>query len=329
MGKGCKGVFLTCNRQPLDACNEFINLLDRYLEEYGSPATAKTAKDEAQSCVAEDVAAGISAELASMSERAKRFQVHSQLLPGVVFIRFTLEDDVPSELCHGLLKCALEHPGKYSCRHASRLLPIDTCAHPSLDDLTATTKQLCSQTLQYSNAALGTYSDPPVSATEKKKENVDKIQAPAASETDCKQAAATAPDTNGSKEAAETQAPEVQEKTKPPEGESSTDVPIPPAPVTEIKGTWACAFSSRGFGTVKKQQVLDLVSHEVGKNYKVDINNAQHTFLVEVNPYFFGVSVVKDYGRLFRYNLHRCCHPEEEEKEEKKEQAKTPQTTKS
>ena len=29
MGKGCKGVFLTCNRRPLDACNEFINILDR------------------------------------------------------------------------------------------------------------------------------------------------------------------------------------------------------------------------------------------------------------------------------------------------------------
>ena len=53
---------------------------------------------------------------------------------------------------------------------------------------------------------------------------------------------------------------------------------------TEIKGTWACAFSSRGFGTVKKEAVLDLLAHEIGRTYKVDITNAQHTFLVEVNP---------------------------------------------
>ena len=29
VGRGCKGVILTCNRQPLDASNEFINILDR------------------------------------------------------------------------------------------------------------------------------------------------------------------------------------------------------------------------------------------------------------------------------------------------------------
>ena len=52
----------------------------------------------------------------------------------------------------------------------------------------------------------------------------------------------------------------------------------------DIKGTWACAFSSRGFDTLKKTQVLELLTREVGPAYKVDISKAEHTFLVEVNP---------------------------------------------
>lgn len=327
IGKGCKGVFLTCNRQALDASNEFINLLDRYLEEYGSSDTAEKAKVEAESCVAEDVAAGISAELASMMDHAKRFQVHSQLLPGIVFIQFTREDDVPSDLCHGLLRCALENPGKYSCRHASRLLPMDICAYPSLESLAAVIKRLCSETLQYSNAALGIYPDPPVSAKEKVEKETDANPKPSATsetETNSKDAAAAASEENGRKEAAETQEPEEQETTKQTEGKSTSAALMPSPEETEIKGTWACAFSSRGFRTVKKEQVLDLMTLNVGKNYKVDINNAQHTFLIEANPYFFGVSVVRDYGRFHRYNLHRCCHPEEEENEKKQMQNKTP-----
>ena len=50
-----------------------------------------------------------------------------------------------------------------------------------------------------------------------------------------------------------------------------------------------------------------------------------------VAQYFFGVSLVRDYGRLFRYNLHRCCHPEAEEagKEEINQQHKQTLTPKS
>ena len=50
------------------------------------------------------------------------------------------------------------------------------------------------------------------------------------------------------------------------------------------RGSWACAYSSRGYKTIKKEEVLQLLTSAVGAAYRVDINNAQHTFIVEVNP---------------------------------------------
>lgn len=53
-------------------------------------------------------------------------------------------------------------------RHASRLLPVDVCANPCLEDLAAATKELCSSSLPFSNAALGVYPDRPAPAKAEK-----------------------------------------------------------------------------------------------------------------------------------------------------------------
>ncbi|OEH77708.1 hypothetical protein cyc_07925 [Cyclospora cayetanensis] len=272
VGKSCKGVFLTCNKQPIDACKEFLNILDRYLEEYSTCSRLEGREGEALNkgngehdagnrCNADAVAAGLFDELRSLSDKRKRFEVHQQLLPGVVFIRFTDPSDIPSEICHGLLHVARKHPGKYSCRYASRLLPVDVCVGPALDALEAELRSLCALKLPLSNAATKSYPDRELASGD--------LQVAPAETAD----AAAAP------EHAET----------PLSGSS------PHPALTLPLETWACAFSSRGFGTVKKEQVLEVLTREVGRAYKVDIANAT------------------DYGCLYRYNLHRCCHPEAEE----------------
>ncbi|KAL8429604.1 hypothetical protein Efla_007461 [Eimeria flavescens] len=302
VGRSCKGVILTCNRQPHEACKEFLNLLERPAVADQTDSMCSLAATELMSwllaallrrlvpgrqlprcfsaqpriesqladfcreregelCIADDVAVGISAELESMASRTKRFQVYSQLLPGVAFIRFTREEDVPSAICHGLLRRALENPGLYSCRHASRVLPVDVCSSPAYSDFAAAARRLCKRALPLSAAALGL-------------DGADGGEPAAAA------AAAAAPKTVESSsvdkaEGASAGSPEEESESssRGVEGEASAE-----------RETWACAFSSRGFGTVKKDEVVELLARLVGSKYKVDIKHAKHTLLVEVNP---------------------------------------------
>ncbi|KAL8442355.1 hypothetical protein Emed_007328 [Eimeria media] len=413
VGRSCKGVILTCNRQPLEACNEFLNILERFLEDTGAASSSSpVSKDEDEPCVADDVAAGISAELQSITGRAKRFQVYNQLLP--VRLRLlkendgankeyqslsselrssdsrarrtcprscataccaassTTQDSTPAGCCSSSssssssdvdcisIKSSLAslclcpkliepvhvtavcmHP----CRHASRLLPVDVCASPSLPDFVAAARRLCAQALPLSAVALGLE---PAASAEAAAEGKEAAEASAAKPEETQQASSL-PE-KGTANSAET---ETCASEAPSAGKSSSSSSNTSSNSTNTssnsssnsssnnssnsssssegsavdegsKETWACAFSSRGFGTVKKEQVVEALAALVGKNYKVDITHARHTLLVEVNPYFFGVSVVPDYGAFYRYNLHRCCHPEEEKEKEK--QAKKPQT---
>ncbi|KAL8271483.1 hypothetical protein Esti_004518 [Eimeria stiedai] len=393
VGRSCKGVILTCNRQPLEACNEFLNILERFLDDSCAASSSSVSVKESELCVADDVAAGISAELQSMTGRAKRFQVYSQLLPtdlfdlrtahvyallvhlchstvslavkfkkatvllvhlppsgsragfvgsvsyacthacrwylpscfpvnfqGVAFIRFIREEDVPSVVCHGLLRRILDNPGLYSCRHASRLLPVDVCASPCLPDFVAAARRLCAQALPLSAAALG------LGRAEAAAEGAE---ACAAKTDETRQA--SSPQSAEAADSTETESPESEAPSASKSSNSgsnsssnSSSSSEGPAVGEGSRETWACAFSSRGFGTVVKEQVIEALAKLVGNKYKVDITHATHTLLVEVNPYFFGVSLVPDYGAFYRYNLHRCCHPEEEG--EKDKPAGKPQT---
>ncbi|XP_026194285.1 uncharacterized protein LOC34623779 [Cyclospora cayetanensis] len=354
-------------------------IISKYLEEYSTCSRLEGREGEALNkgngehdagnrCNADAVAAGLFDELRSLSDKRKRFEVHQQLLPGVVFIRFTDPSDIPSEICHGLLHVARKHPGKYSCRYASRLLPVDVCVGPALDALEAELRSLCALKLPLSNAATKSYPDRELASGDLQvapAETADAAAAPEHAETPLSGTAAkTAPEdaapsgapgavadptgpaaatdaeeariavaatpreaaaqatatsgaqSSGSGELQQQEQPSVSvfslwwmEQTRDNREPRSSPHPALTLPLE----TWACAFSSRGFGTVKKEQVLEVLTREVGRAYKVDIANATSTFLIEANPYFFGVSLVRDYGCLYRYNLHRCCHPEAEE----------------
>ncbi|KAL8442709.1 hypothetical protein Emag_006268 [Eimeria magna] len=192
----------------------------------------------------------------------------------------------------------------HPCRHASRLLPVDVCASPSLPDFVAAARRLCAQALPLSAVALG------LERAEGAAEGTEAAEASAA-EADGKQLASPLPG-EGAADRAETETCESEApsagKTSDNNNNSSSNnnsnnnssssnnnnsdsssssgsSSSEGSAVDEgSRETWACAFSSRGFGTVKKEQVVEALAKLVGDRYKVNLMHARHTLLVEVNP---------------------------------------------
>ncbi|RQX75650.1 hypothetical protein TGCAST_233830 [Toxoplasma gondii CAST] len=309
--QGCKGVFLTTNTGDRHAIREFMNLMNQFLPEDDSRKPEMSTERGA----ADEVTDALASELATLREGQRRFIPMKDLLKGAIFIRFTREEDIPSEILHGLMERMVAQPGVFSCRHIARIIPVDATAPPTVAGLLSIVRPLIAKQMLHSRAARR-------SAADGDGREEDRGDAPAGSERTPKAAEGAA--SAGERNAVSTEAGESQGDAK---GDETAD------PVKDVGGrpsekrgketeqgdnhegevvsTWSCQYTSRGFDTVKKQVVLDLLAEEVGSAYKVNIRESEFSIVVECNPIFFGASIVRDYGKFFRYNMHRCCHPEE------------------
>lgn len=106
------------------------------------------------------------------------------------------------------------------------------------------------------------------------------------------------------------------------------------------KFTWCLQHKSRGQIRTKegkqpanKERVLcaldtmmEQVAREFGstdaakKAFRVSINNPTLTINVEVNPLFCGVSLLKNWGKLMKYNVQSCMNPEKAKAETVRQQ---------
>lgn len=68
------------------------------------------------------------------------------------------------------------------------------------------------------------------------------------------------------------------------EKKAETDDKDKQAPASQWVSTWSCQYTSRSFDTVKKQQILDLLTDEVGPSYKVNLKESEFSIIVECNP---------------------------------------------
>ncbi|PFH38464.1 hypothetical protein BESB_008060 [Besnoitia besnoiti] len=300
-GKGCKGVFLTTNTSEKHAIREFMNLIHQYLPD----KDAHNAEAHAERSAADEVTDALKSELASLQRHQKRFVPMKDLLKGAIFIQFTHDDDIPSAILHGLMTRILEEPGVFSCRHISRILPVDATAEPTLEGLRRIVRMLVATSMPFSRAAQRVRDgESDARPADSAASGQDGAQAP---ETG---AAAAAP--SGAKETDGNTTEETEgDAAKPKETGEEAKGAAQDSEAPSIVSTWSCQYTSRSFDTVKKQTVLDLLADEVGPAYKVNIREAEFSIVVECNPVFFGVAMAHDFGKLFRYNLHRCCHPEE------------------
>lgn len=108
---------------------------------------------------------------------------------------------------------------------------------------------------------------------------------------------------------------------------------VKPAFIIPKNSLWAVQFQRRsGMTTLDRDAVVEVIGSMVGTGYTVNLGQPEYSILVEVNNVrnlillylycqpsqtFCGMSVVRDYTRLKRYNLHRICHPELEERNTK------------
>nr|CEL67544.1 TPA: hypothetical protein BN1204_033430 [Neospora caninum Liverpool] len=326
---GCKGVFLTTNTGERQA----------FLPENDS----RKPETHAERGAADEVTEALASELASLREGQKRFVPMKDLLKGAIFIQFTREEDVPSVLLHGLMERVLAQPGVFSCRHISRMVPVDVTAPPTLEGLLSIARPLVAKTMPHSRAservdsgenakALSSGETPSGEKSTEKEGTADGGDRKAATQKAAGEAASN--DREEGKTAAEggDRCAEPEASTRKntegreqsggsAEGASEAKEGQPTgkdqatgdnAEPTKTVSTWSCQYTSRSFDTVKKQAVLDLLADEVGPAYKVNIRESEFSIVVECNPIFCGVSIVRDYGKFFRYNLHRCCHSDQE-----------------
>ncbi|CAE7332110.1 Thumpd1 [Symbiodinium necroappetens] len=76
--------------------------------------------------------------------------------------------------------------------------------------------------------------------------------------------------------------------------------------------TWALEFKARNTNTLKKEAVLEVLDAIIPKgHHKVNLNDPAKCILVEVQPSWCGLSVVENWARLKKYNLHALTTPED------------------
>ncbi|KAL7065635.1 hypothetical protein ACR3K2_39190 [Cryptosporidium serpentis] len=88
----------------------------------------------------------------------------------------------------------------------------------------------------------------------------------------------------------------------------------------EYKISWSCCYSSRhNKVSLKRQVVYDICSEliwglesniydKLKKIYPVNLENPTKTILVEVTGKFCGISIVNEYHKHFKYNLHQIMN---------------------
>merc|ERR1719265_2087743 len=73
---------------------------------------------------------------------------------------------------------------------------------------------------------------------------------------------------------------------------------------------WALEFKSRNTTTLKKEAALEVIDSFVAKDrHKVSIDDPEIMILVEVNPMFCGVSLLRRWKELRKYNLNALTTP--------------------
>eukprot|EP00915_Cephaloidophora_sp_WS-2016_P000838 GHVH01001114.1.p1 GENE.GHVH01001114.1~~GHVH01001114.1.p1 ORF type:complete len:336 (-),score=56.82 GHVH01001114.1:57-1064(-) len=85
---------------------------------------------------------------------------------------------------------------------------------------------------------------------------------------------------------------------------------------------WSVCFKRRsGMATIGNleaiETIADLVSGADNEAYTVNLDHPKICVMVEVNPVFCGMSVVRHYKDLKEFNLQRLCHPEDEASDKK------------
>jgi len=74
---------------------------------------------------------------------------------------------------------------------------------------------------------------------------------------------------------------------------------------------WALEFRTRNTTTLKKDAVLEVIDSIVDKSrHKVSLNDPEKCILVEANPIFCGLSVVRKWSELKKYNVHAITSPQ-------------------
>eukprot|EP00392_Amoebophrya_sp_AT5.2_P017016 g17331.t1 len=86
--------------------------------------------------------------------------------------------------------------------------------------------------------------------------------------------------------------------------------------------TWALQFKTRSVKKITKEGLLDVID-KFSEGLKVSIDNPDVCILVDVNPVFMGVSLVKNgaWGKFAKYNLQNIQYPEKYEAEKQKQKA--------
>ncbi|PHJ22906.1 transmembrane protein [Cystoisospora suis] len=301
----CRGVFLSTNSNDKQAIREFMNLMQQCLSNDGHSSGTEEGHEqgEGRRSAADEVTDGLTSELQELRHQRSRFIPMKDLIKGVTYIQFTKEGDVPSVLIHGLMKYAATHRETISCRHVSRLVPVDVTTEPNLESFRRAIRELVAKTMPHSRAAERVSG---AGKGEKSGETpAEQVEAPP-----CTNAKETPENVNIVQEGEKHESGKTEEEKK---GEKpQTNGQGKQETVSRWVSTWSCQYTSRSFDTVKKQQILDLLTDEVGPSYKVNLKESEFSIIVECNPIFFGACIARDYGIYARYNLHRCCHPDED-----------------
>ncbi|CEL91679.1 unnamed protein product [Vitrella brassicaformis CCMP3155] len=87
------------------------------------------------------------------------------------------------------------------------------------------------------------------------------------------------------------------------DGESAAVAAPPPPSAPESFCTWKCEFNARSMKTIARKDVYAAIEELIDKRHKVNLTNPDRTILVEVNPRFCGVSVLREWSRFEGYNL--------------------------
>lgn len=91
-------------------------------------------------------------------------------------------------------------------------------------------------------------------------------------------------------------------------------------------GTWALEFKTRNSSTIKKEEVLKTLD-QWSTNVKANLGDPTLCILVEVNPMFCGISILRHWGRFKKYNANSMMGGEKENaQQDKGKNAKTGKT---
>lgn len=282
---GDRGVLLSSSspNRTKETIREFVDIVSQFEaslvgtavedQKQTSPRVREEENEETteDSNAIDELESSLASELEDLTDKTKRFVPIREIVRCVSFVKFCRKEDIPSLLVSRILSTA--HSGKrYPCKYLTRIIPLDAICKPYAEHFEKAITPLIASSL-------------PESAAAHKKRDVSEGHA----EEEVKEAI-TAQLSPRSVE---------QDESKQTSG------------VTEARsyvGTWSCRYNGRNVSTLKKSEVLDILTRLVGPKYKVDITKAEHTIIVEVTAPFCGVGIVSNYQKFAGLNIFTLTH---------------------